>query len=141
MYWSPDSLQSRGKNVANLDPEFLGTYTVFEKENRDRDLSYNVYAGRPIVKNKLFIFALAEGRDDKTDRFQQNKSIGTRSHHPNGMVKIDFTPNDQHRFEFTGITNKKETDTSTTSRPPVPNSRPATSARRKPAPSLQAATP
>ena len=110
LYWSPASLQARGKNVANLDPEFLGTYTVFERESRDRELSYNVYAGGPVVKDKMFIFALAEGRGDKSDRFGQNGSVATRSHHPNGMVKIDFTPTGEHRLEFTGITHKRETD-------------------------------
>jgi hypothetical protein len=109
VYWSPDSLQSEGKNVLDLDPD-NAKYKVYRKYNKDEDLNFNVYAGGPLIKDKLFVFALLEGRRDTTDRFQQNKSIATKDSTPNGMIKIDFTPNDTHRLEFTGITNKKKID-------------------------------
>jgi hypothetical protein len=109
VYWDPDQLKSSGKNVANLDPEYKGEYTVFSQPNKSRNLSANVYAGGPLIKDKLFFFGLVEGRADTGDSFGQNSSVHTLSNHPNGMVKIDFTPNDTHRFEFTGITNETKT--------------------------------
>lgn len=110
IYWAPSQLKSEGKNVASLDPDAAGTYTVFETANKSRELNGNVYVGGPIIKDRLFFFGLLEGRADTTDTFGQDRSIHSKSRHPNGMVKIDFTPNDMHRFEFTGITNKVEKD-------------------------------
>ncbi|QYF94244.1 TonB-dependent receptor [Massilia sp. PAMC28688] len=112
LYWSPEALQGRGRNVVDLDPahndQVTGEagYTVYNRFNRDTDLTANVYAGGPIIKDKLFVFGVIEGRRDSWDRFDQTGSTKNLSNQPNGMIKVDFTPNDAHRFEFTGITNK-----------------------------------
>jgi len=109
VYFSPESLQASGKNLLDLDPD-NAKYKIFRKYNKNEDLSANVYAGGPIIKDKLFMFALIEGRRDTTDNFGQNRSTATKSTQPNGMIKLDFTPNDTHRLEFTGITNKTNYD-------------------------------
>jgi len=109
IYWSPEDLKSSGKNVLNKN-QGDEKYTVFNEFDKNEDLNFNVYAGGPIIKDKLFIFALAEGRRDTSSGFAQNSSTRTRSAKPNGMLKLDFTPNDMHRLEFTGITNKRKTD-------------------------------
>ena len=111
LYWSPEQLQGSGKNVVDLDEDHVTHsgkpgYTVYRKLNEDRDLSANVYVGGPLIKDKLFMFAAIEGRADRIDRFGRATSRTEKSTQPNGMIKLDFTPNDAHRFEFTGITNK-----------------------------------
>jgi hypothetical protein len=110
VYWEPDALRSEGKNVVDLDPDHPDTYTVFRKPRKQTDLSYNVYGGGPLIKDKLFIFALAEGRRDTYDTFTEESSVRSKSSVPNGMVKIDFTPTDAHRLELTAISNKKKED-------------------------------
>ena len=107
VFYEPESLRSRGRNVVDLDPTHPDTYTVFRAPRRQTDLSYNVYGGGPLVKDKLFIFALAEGRRDTFDTFSEQSSLHSRSNQPNGMVKIDFTPSEMHRLELTAISNKK----------------------------------
>ncbi|MDB5953109.1 MAG: TonB-dependent receptor [Massilia sp.] len=108
VYWEPQSLRSEGQNVKDLDPEHPDTYTVYRKPRQQTDLSFNVYGGGPIIKDKLFVFALAEGRRDTLDTFSEESSLHTKSSKPNGMIKIDFTPTDAHRLELTAISNKKE---------------------------------
>jgi hypothetical protein len=108
VYFAPERLQSKGKNVEDLD--YPGDYTVHQRYDKQTDLSGNVYAGGPIIKDKLFIFGIVEGRHDTSDTYRGAQSHKFKSTTPNGMVKIDFTPNDSHRFEFTGITNKVEQD-------------------------------
>src|SRR5450830_557420 len=55
MYWDPESLQAKGKNVADRDPDHAGEYTLFQRDQKDSALSLNVWSGGPIIKDKLFI--------------------------------------------------------------------------------------
>ncbi|MET0856990.1 MAG: TonB-dependent receptor [Telluria sp.] len=105
VYWEPEKLRSPGKNVRDIDHDDV--YTVFRKAREQTDLSYNVFGGGPLIKDKLFIFALAEGRRDTYDTFGETSSLHSKSSLPRGMVKIDFTPTDAHRLELTAISNKK----------------------------------
>lgn len=110
LYWEPESLRSDGKNVLDLDPTHPDTYTVYRKARKQSDLSVNLYGGGPIIKDKLFVFGLVEGKRDTVDTFSETSSLYTKSTKPNGMIKLDFTPTDAHRLELTAISNRKETD-------------------------------
>jgi hypothetical protein len=110
VFYEPESLRSSGKNVADLNPQTAGSYTVFNAPRKQSDLSYDVFAGGPIIQDKLFVFGILEGRHDTVDTFREAGSTRTRSRRPNGMVKVDFTPSDMHRLEFTAIDNRKETE-------------------------------
>jgi outer membrane receptor for ferrienterochelin and colicin len=80
---------------------------MFSEANKRNSLSTNAYIGGPIIKDKLYIFALAEGANNTSDTFANSQSTRTKTTTPNGMVKLDFLPNDQNRFELTAINNKK----------------------------------
>ena len=109
MYWEPASLRSKGQNVKDNEPEAAGKgYTLFQASDTKSTFSTNLYGGGPIIKDKLFIFGLVEGVNNTVNDFGENISTKTASKKPNGLLKIDFTPTDQHRFELTAINNKKE---------------------------------
>jgi hypothetical protein len=115
VFYEPQSLRSTGKNVIDLNPDpvthqLTGNYTVFNTPRKQRDLSYDVFAGGPIIQDKLFVFGILEGKYNTTDTFSKSQSTHTLSRKPNGMVKVDFTPSDMHRLEFTAINNEKETE-------------------------------
>jgi hypothetical protein len=108
VYWAPSALQSKGKNVKDNEPEGAGSsYYLFQQANKSDSLSTNAYIGGPIIKDKLYIFALAEGVNNTKDTFGISQSTQSKMTKPNGMVKIDFLPNDQNRLELTAINNKK----------------------------------
>ncbi|MCE4539161.1 TonB-dependent receptor [Pelomonas sp. P7] len=109
VYYAPDSFRTRDHNVADLDPEHPNSYTVFRNAWRKTDLSYTVYGGGPIIKDKLFVFALAEGRHDTEDRFRESTSTYQLENKPKGLLKLDWAITDNHSLEYTGITNKKKT--------------------------------
>ena len=110
LYYKPDALRKKDPNVADLDvPDHAGGYTVFRNAWKQSDLSYTVYAGGPIIKDKLFVFGLIEGRHDTEDRFRQDTSTHYLENKPKGLLKIDWSITDSHTLEYTGISNKKKT--------------------------------
>lgn len=108
-YVAPASLRAKGQNVLNKDPD-SSQYWIFSEANKAQSTSLNGYVGGPLIKDKLFIFGLAELPKVTTTSFGGTQSSIIESNKPNGMLKIDFTPNDMHRFELTSINNKKRVD-------------------------------
>jgi hypothetical protein len=106
MYWSPDFLRASGQNVLDKEPTRAGAYTVFSKASNNNSFTYNIYEGGPIIKDKLFVFGLLEGRKNSNDSFGSDTSFRGEDSTPNGVIKVDFLPSDAHRIEFTGISNK-----------------------------------
>lgn len=109
LYWEPAALRAKGKNVRDNEPEVAGNgYTLFQASDTKETLSTNFYIGGPIIKDKLFFFGLVEGINNTSTDYKESQGTQSSSKKPKGMIKLDFTPNDSHRFEFTGISNKKE---------------------------------
>lgn len=113
LYWTPSSLREEGKDVLSRDPDLIGTadpYLVYRSANEGDFLSYNVYSGGPLIKDRLFIFGMVEGRKNETDTYGQTTSLHAESTDPNALVKLDWNLTDNHILEFTGIYNKLEDD-------------------------------
>ena len=115
VYWEPEKLHSEGQNVKDKEPAnntANQSYTVYSKPDKRENLSFNVYAGGPVIKDKLFVFGIVEGRQNTFNNFSSVQSTKTTSNAPNGMIKVDFLPTDSHRLEFTGISNKRNIEIS-----------------------------
>lgn len=117
MYTEPNSLRARSrdvldknheKEVADGIPVDDPKYSVFQSANKTSDTAYDMFVGGPLIKDQLFMFAILEGKHNTFDKFEQNKSFTEKNNQPNGLVKLDYTPNDSHRFEFTGLTHKRK---------------------------------
>ena len=116
----PKSLRGKGRNVADNDPDRVGKYTVFEEaDTRDVTLA-TVYGGGPIIKDKLFIFGALEVPDDRWVNFGQNRTTEIRNTQPQGLIKIDFMPNDRNLLELTAIENKRKRKVSDWTNPTTP---------------------
>ncbi len=107
-YAAPSALREPGKDVLDKEASRAGQYWIFQSADKAEPLNYNLYGGGPIVKDKLFIFALLEGRNDTSSSFGQTQSTAYKNTKPNGMIKIDFTPTDKHALELTAIENKRK---------------------------------
>lgn len=106
--FEPQSWRAKGKDVITRDAEAreLGyDYLAFRSENQDDSLVYSAYASGPIVKDKLFFYAMLEGRDVTSDQFASETSRHTEDTSPHGLVKLDWYITDNHLLELTGIEN------------------------------------
>ena len=106
-YWSPDALAS-GVRFA-YDPQRDGSYTVEEGAKQDA-LRYNLYAGGPLVKDRLFLFALYQGEKTETDERFEGGSATVKADTPQGLVKLDWSITDNHSLEFTAFRDNHETN-------------------------------
>jgi hypothetical protein len=103
--WEPDFLQTE----ASDRPSYIAQYDEYDRRH------YNVYASGPIVKDKLFFFALYEFRDYQPTK---TNSPGTRldvAREDDGFwgTKIDWQINDRNLLELLAFSDENEEVTDT----------------------------
>lgn len=104
--YSPDWGRSAGKDVRTRDPDAADPLYVYRSDDTSNDVIYSAYASGPIVKDKLFFFAMAEGRSETADTYDALTSWRTKDTSPYGLLKLDWFITNDHLLEFTGIYNK-----------------------------------
>ncbi len=104
LIWTPEFLRTRDDDTVDLvNP---ARYYSFGEHNVNDQLRYNAYVSGPIIKDRLFFYALAEGKRDTWESFGEHSSNKARSTTPQGLLKVDWNITDNHLLEFTGISNR-----------------------------------
>lgn len=107
--WAPNWGRASGKNVRDREPDASDPLYVYRSDNESDSLVYSAYASGPIIKDRLFFFAIAEGRDDSTDTFGSLTSQKTKNTDPQALLKLDWYITDNQLLEFTGLYNRTKT--------------------------------
>ncbi len=104
-YWDPEFLRERTNNVLsrNIAEDRFSNYGA---DNRSNEFVYTASVGGPAVPERLFIYALVEGRKNSSDGYEARKSNHSEANDPTGILKLDYVVNDTHTLEFTGIRNR-----------------------------------
>lgn len=106
VYFSPDGFSQKSPSV------FLPSGAPYSDRSRSRSESTNgnVFAGGPIVKNRLFYYGLYNFRDS----WSEGSGITTFSHSKSTSPfyggKLDWNITDDHLLEFTAISDKNTTE-------------------------------
>ncbi|HEY0965781.1 MAG TPA: TonB-dependent receptor [Opitutaceae bacterium] len=107
VYYEPGSLRARAPSVVLSD----GTTALNNMEDYEQTVNTNVYLSGPILKDKLFFYALFNGRDTTQEFAVGDTNFYDRtSSDPFWGVKIDYQITDDHLFEYTGFSDKRSTE-------------------------------
>ena len=110
----PNSLRSEAKNIyyPNNGTSNDGKIYQYNQDNERSQHIANIYAGGPIIKDKLFFYANAERTQSELENTRQNSNnpaaINTgweerKDKINRALVKLDWNINDNHRLEGTYI--------------------------------------
>lgn len=116
----PNKLRSTEKSSYYPDngPDTVATagkYRFYNGANTRDETIYSVYAGGPLIKDKLFIFVSGENTElDRNVIRVANTGAGAgssnaggfqeiRRQSPRGLLKLDWNITDQHHLEYTKV--------------------------------------
>lgn len=107
--WTPAALRANAINWYNPKAPNAGTLYDYRQTNNSWQTTYDAYAGGPLIKDKLFLFAAVEVARN------QGSSVGSnlnpyksqyRYDDPKWYVKADWNINENNVLELTGASNK-----------------------------------
>lgn len=124
--WAPDSL--RAPTLRGNQETPTSRVTRVEANHEFDSVIYNVTAGGPILKDRLFLYAMYQGDDTSSDIYGTQGTAGgnglglltPRRHErrdasdSKGLVKLDWNISDNHIIEVTGFRDETTTTRLTT---------------------------
>lgn len=108
--WEPDELRASSPNTRESD----GTPFQANSKNSSTKTTYDVWLGGPIIKDKLFFYAIGELEQDNSTTFPTSESgndiYNTDRTAPFFLGKIDWHIDDNNLIELTGINDTRKYD-------------------------------
>ncbi|OYU43796.1 MAG: hypothetical protein CFE44_16415, partial [Burkholderiales bacterium PBB4] len=104
--YAPDSL--RGSSVYGKRNPTTLEWELAERPGGTDDLKYNVYAGGPVIKDKLFIFGLIQGSKLTQKTYNETSQTHLTNDTPQYLIKADWNVTDSNFFELTAFSDKSK---------------------------------
>jgi hypothetical protein len=105
-YWQPKQLRENSPNVYFPD----GRLYIYNQDDESSELYYNAFASGPIIKDRLFMYALYQGNNVEASNYANGSVSPSKRTDPLGLLKLDWIISDRHRFELTALTDERKTE-------------------------------
>jgi hypothetical protein len=104
--YSPESLQ--GSSVYAEKSPTTGKWNLVQRDGGTDDLQANVWAGGPLIKDRLFFFGLVQGADITRETYGVSRQEVVKSNSPRYLAKFDWNLTDKNLVEFTAFSDKSK---------------------------------
>ncbi|MFT4927758.1 MAG: hypothetical protein ACI8WB_003872 [Phenylobacterium sp.] len=81
---------------------------IYNSDNQTDRLSYNIAAGGPLIKDKLFVYANVEFKDNEYHSYYRQSSQTLNGNSPRGIARLDWHITDDHLLSATYINTSSE---------------------------------
>jgi len=102
----PESLSASSVYAERSDR--TGRWDLQNRPGGTEDLQANIWAGGPLIEDKLFIFGLVQGTDIKRESYFANTQEVIKNSTPRYLVKLDWNITDKNLLEFTAFSDKNK---------------------------------
>ncbi|HET7307752.1 MAG TPA: TonB-dependent receptor [Gammaproteobacteria bacterium] len=102
IYWIPRGLHATSPDTVVRVPGSTDLqYYDRNSDNSHDNLTYNLYASGPVVKDHVFFYAMYQGNDSNDNYYSTAQLTNEQSSSPQGLIKLDWQINDANLLEVT----------------------------------------
>lgn len=106
MYWTPNRWRKANPDVIDAN----GDLTASNQQDEYDRLETNMYLSGPLIRDRLFFYAIASGRDRRDTTYSiTGAETNSSTESPFYGLKLDAYITDNHRLEYTGFRDESET--------------------------------
>ncbi len=109
-YWKPEFLIKRQRDLKNYDG--TSCYECSTSRDEDDEKRFNITAGGPLVKDKLFYYVLLAPRKIESESYGTTDESSTSENEQWGAT-LTWQISDDHRLEAMGFSDQREYTTDT----------------------------
>ena len=97
-----------GSSVRTFRDPVTGEWSLIDRPGGSDSTKYNLWAGGPLIPNKLFVFGLFQGSKFVSNTYGSSTQTELTNTSPQYLVKVDWNINDNNLFELTAFSDKSK---------------------------------
>jgi hypothetical protein len=104
--YAPQSLQA--SSVYGKKNDATGQWDLIKRPGGTDDLTANIWAGGPVIQDKLFFFGLVQGANITRKTYSNSTQEELNTTSPRYLFKVDWNINDKNTLELTAFSDKSK---------------------------------
>ncbi|UVW29669.1 carboxypeptidase regulatory-like domain-containing protein [Massilia sp. H6] len=104
--WEPVDL--KGSSIYTEAGKSTNKWLVADRPGGTDDKKANLWAGGPVIQDKLFVFGLVQGADIEQKTYGVSTQTIVKSNTPRYLVKADWNINDNNTLELTAFNDESK---------------------------------